>query len=36
VASPVVAVGRSGTDIRLTLADGREIASSGVVQWMAQ
>lgn len=36
VASPVVAVGRSGNDIRLTLADGREIASSGVVQWMAQ
>ncbi|MEY4084114.1 MAG: hypothetical protein RL483_1483 [Pseudomonadota bacterium] len=36
VASPVVAVGRNGTDIRLTLADGREIASSGVVQWMAQ
>jgi len=36
VASPVVAVGRNGNDIRLTLADGREIASSGVVQWMAQ
>ena len=36
VASPVVAVGREGNDIRLTLADGREIASSGVIQWMAQ
>jgi len=36
VASPVMAVGRNGTELSLTLADGRKVAPADVVQWVAQ
>lgn len=35
VSLPVVAVGKEGTSLKLTLTDGREIGPDDVVQWMA-
>jgi flagellar basal-body rod modification protein FlgD len=35
VSMPVVAVGKDGTNLKLTLTDGREIGPDDVVQWMA-
>ncbi len=36
VSSFVAAVGRNGTDISLTLADGKKITPADIVQWVAQ
>jgi hypothetical protein len=36
VSSVVAAVGRKGTDINLTLSDGKQILPKDVVQWVIQ